>query len=55
MGGPGEEHLRKLVARLVREEVEKILREKAGKEHHPSAGPTHPEPPHHDVKPDAKK
>jgi hypothetical protein len=40
---------------LVREEVEKILQEKAGKEHHPSAGPIHPEPPHRDVKPDAKK
>jgi len=32
-GGPGEDHLRKLVAKLVREELDKIAKEKAGTGH----------------------
>jgi hypothetical protein len=29
MGGPNQEHLRRMVSAMVREEVEKILKEKA--------------------------
>jgi hypothetical protein len=47
MGGPDEEHLRRLVARLVHEEVEKILREK-GEGHRP-------QPPHRDGRPESRR
>jgi len=46
-GGPGEEHLRRLVAKLVREELAKIVKQKAEA--------ARPQPPHHDRKAEPAK
>jgi len=54
LGGPKQEDLRKLVAKLVREEVAKVLREKDGPGPRPEAEPARPRPPRHDGRPDAR-
>lgn len=54
VGGPKQEDLRRLVAKLVREEVAKVLREKDGPGPRPEAEPARPRPPRHDGRPDAR-
>jgi len=57
MGGPDEDHLRRLVAKLVHEEVEKILREKqGGQAFQPPAERARPQgQPHHDGRPEPRR
>lgn len=54
MGVPNEEELRRLVAKLVHEEVAKALRDKGGPGPRPDAEPARARPPRHDGKPDGR-